>query len=412
MRAWNRYAFLAVMLAGCAQTGPGETSGHGSTAATKAPALDPGQGDGGVSAFYVADRIPSKPGVMIRTEALTAQQSLDSAGSNVRILYSSTDGLDGKTPVAVSGALYLPKGEAPAGGWPLIAWAHGTVGVADICAPSWNARSDRDRRYLNHWLEQGYAVVASDYQGLGAPGGHPYLTIRPVAYSVLDSVRAVQAGDYPVSRKLVIVGQSQGGGAGFGTAGYAQDYAPEIDLRGTVATGTPYFTPTSPPAVRDPNEVSPVLAYTFLALYLKAQVDPAFRPEAYLTPAAVPVYRMGATSCFGPMARTVVESKLTQAASFTEDPLTLLSAQYRLMSYKTLKLKGPVFMGIGGQDKDVPPEGQLRLVKDACAAGSVIEHHVYSDLDHSGTVNGSLADSTPFVKKAFAGEAIAGNCGR
>jgi hypothetical protein len=60
----------------------------------------------------------------------------------------------------------------------------------------------------------------------------------------------------------------------------------------------------------------------------------------------------------------------------------------------------------------VPPTGQDRLFKDACAAGAVIERHVYPALDHSGTVNGSLKDSTPFVKKAFAGEAIAGNCGK
>jgi hypothetical protein len=67
-------------------------------------------------------------------------------------------------------------------------------------------------------------------------------------------------------------------------------------------------------------------------------------------------------------------------------------------------------MGTGGMDADVPPPGQTRLFNDACKAGSVIERHVYDKLDHSGTVNGSLADSTPFVKKAFAGEAIAGNC--
>ena len=52
----------------------------------------------------------------------------------------------------------------------------------------------------------------------------------------------------------------------------------------------------------------------------------------------------------------------------------------------------------------IAPDGSLR------EPGSVIQHKVYPDLDHSATVNGSLADSTPFVKKAFAGEAIAGNC--
>ena len=34
----------------------------------------------------------------------------------------------------------------------------------------------------------------------------------------------------------------------------------------------------------------------------------------------------------------------------------------------------------------------------------------YPDFDHSATVNGSLPDSTPFVKRAFAGETIEGNC--
>jgi hypothetical protein len=77
----------------------------------------------------------------------------------------------------------------------LPAWAHGTVGIADVCAPSWAGRSEPDITYLNHWLDQGYAVVASDYQGLGTPGGHPYLTTRPEAYSVLDSVRAVEGGE-------------------------------------------------------------------------------------------------------------------------------------------------------------------------------------------------------------------------
>jgi hypothetical protein len=93
-----------------------------------------------------------------------------------------------------------------------------------------------------------------------------------------------------------------------------------------------------------------------------------------------------------------------------KDPTAELVKYYPLMTYSTLKVKGPVFMGTGGQDKDVPPPGQERLFSDACKAGAVIERHVYAKLDHSGTVNGSLADSTPFVKKAFAGEAISGNC--
>jgi pimeloyl-ACP methyl ester carboxylesterase len=398
-------------LAACSSAPAGEEAGP-SALATYGPALNPQLGDGGVSDFYrPSEPLPSRPGVMIRTEPLSVQQSLANAGRALRILHSSTDGLGGAERIAVSGALFLPKGEAPAGGFPLIAWAHGTVGVADVCAPSWNPRSARDTAYLNHWLAQGYAVVASDYQGLGAPGGHPYLATRPAAYSVLDSIRAVQGADLPVSDKVVLVGQSQGGGAAFATAGYAASYAPEIDVRGTVATGTPYFTPTTTPATRDPNAVSGVFAYTLYILNLVEQVEPGFDVNAYLTPAGKQVYDLGRTACLGQMWSAIEQNGLSQAKAFAMDPTPVTAKHYGLMSYGTLKVKGPVFMGTGGKDVDVPPPGQERLFKDACAAGSVIERRVYPDLDHSGVVNGSLADSTPFVRKAFAGEAIAGNCG-
>ena len=116
------------------------------------------------------------------------------AASAQRILYTSLDGIDGKTPIVVSGALFIPKGKAPAGGWPVASWGHGTVGVADICAPSWAGRSYRDVQYLNRWLAEGYAIVATDYQGLGVPGGHPLLNNRMAAYGILDAAKAVVAG--------------------------------------------------------------------------------------------------------------------------------------------------------------------------------------------------------------------------
>jgi pimeloyl-ACP methyl ester carboxylesterase len=403
-------------LAACGEPAPVATPEPAPAApeTASAPTADPAQGDGGVDAFYTPDAsIPAEPGKLIRTMTQPPETSLAEAGQASRILYSSTNGLgDGKEPIAVSGSLFIPKGAAPAGGWPLIAWAHGTVGVADVCAPSNRPRSDRDTIYLNHWLSQGYAVVASDYQGLGTPGGHPYLATRPAAYSVLDSIRAVQ-GDpaLNIGKPVVLVGQSQGGGAAFATAGEAATYAPELDIRGTVATGTPYFTADAAPAVRDPNAVSGVFAYSLYIMYLAEQADPTFRIADYVTPKAGPVIESTRTQCLFPGTWDLIESEgLNQANAFTKDPTPAIAKFFPLMAYSTLKVKGPVFMGTGGKDADVPPPGQTRLFNDACAAGSVIEHKIYPDLDHSGAVNGSLADSTPFVKKAFAGEAIAGNC--
>lgn len=404
-------------LAACGESAPVEptapVAAAPETAQAVAPMSDPSQGDGGVSAFYMPDAaIPAAPGKMIRTEPQTADTSLPSAASAFRILYSSVNGLgDKKEPIAVSGSVFLPKGAAPAGGWPLIAWAHGTVGIADVCAPSSKARSERDTKYLSHWLDQGYAVVASDYQGLGTPGGHPYLATKPEAYSVLDSIRAVQADPtFSIGKPVVLVGQSQGGGAAFATAGEAATYAPELDIRGTVATGTPYFTNDTAPATRDPNAVSGVLAYSMYIMYLGEQADPLFKIADYASVPGRDFFESTRTQCLMDTWTKIETEKMTQAKLFTADPSSATAKFFPLMMYSTLKLKGPVFMGTGGQDKDVPPPGQTRLFNDACKAGTVIEHHVYDKLDHSGTVNGSLADSTPFVKKAFAGEAITGNC--
>jgi len=415
IKGWLLAGAASFALAAC---GPTETAEAPAPETPAAPAValdltpDPADGDGGVSAFY-SDPVPAgdlKPGQLIRSEILEPEKALAEAGQAFRMMYVSTDGLEGTKPVLVSGAVFLPKGEPPAGGWPLMAWAHGTVGVADVCAPSNNPRSERDTKYLNHWLSQGYAVVASDYQGLGAPGGHPYLATKPEAYSVLDSIRAVQSGDMPVSDAVVLVGQSQGGGAAFATAAVADAYAPELDIRGTVATGTPYFTATTAPATRDPDAVSPVLGYTIYILDLVRQADPAFDPADYLSPEGMKLWELSRTACYGQVARAIVDGGISQNKAIAVDTTPIASKYYGLMSYDTLKVKGPVFMGTGGQDRDVPPEGQQRLVNDACAAGSVIQHHIYPDLDHSGAVNGSLADSTPFVAKAFAGEAITGNC--
>ena len=92
--------------------------------------------DGGVSDFYTWSKpVPAKPGETPRTEPVTDKTPLGNASQSVRILYTSTDGVAGKGATYVSGELYLPKGKAPKGGWPLMAWAHGTVGIADNGAP-------------------------------------------------------------------------------------------------------------------------------------------------------------------------------------------------------------------------------------------------------------------------------------
>src|ERR1044072_8390781 len=85
--------------------------------------VGPQWGDQDLSPFYRwTEALPSGPGVMLREEALPAQPEITKAALARRILYSSTDLRWHAGIVPVSGTLYLPAGEPPAGGWPLVAW--------------------------------------------------------------------------------------------------------------------------------------------------------------------------------------------------------------------------------------------------------------------------------------------------
>ena len=373
----------------------------------------PLQGDGRVSDFYHwSGRMPARPGILLRTEALPPELGLGSAAQQIRLLYTSTEGVRGKAIVAVSGVLFLPRGKRPIGGWPVVAWAHGTVGVADICAPSWAGRSLRDMTYLNAWLEAGFAIVATDYQGLGTPGPHPYLYTRPAAYNVLDSIRAVAQPRFGLSRKTVLVGQSQGGTAVIATGGYAADYAPGIDIRGIIATGagSSRVAPGEIPKL-DPNLVSPLLGYLPLAVLTAQQSDPALRAEDLVTDRALGLMEQGRRACFPALVSDAMGAGLTLANSLKPDAMARIGAiNNSNMGYPTYRLVAPLFVGTGAEDRDVPPQMHAALVREACAAGTVVEAHIYLGRDHSGAVNALFRDSLPFAHRVIAGTPIQPIC--
>ncbi|WDE16984.1 lipase family protein [Acinetobacter schindleri] len=134
--------------------------------------------------------------------------------------------------------VFTPKGTPPAKGWPIVAWAHGTTGVADQCAPSRNELNPDIKDMIARFLQAGYMVVAPDYEGLGEPSGtelHPFLNLKSEAYSITDAV--VAAKKYlgsEASNQWMAVGHSQGGQAALGAAQYAAR-ASQMTYKGTVA---------------------------------------------------------------------------------------------------------------------------------------------------------------------------------
>ncbi|OTG84151.1 signal peptide-containing protein [Acinetobacter sp. ANC 4558] len=394
----------------------------GTTAyAQKPPVAQEKYGDGRVSAFYTWNQnIPNKAGELLRTEKITSPYiRLDNDSQAIRILYSSTSGADSKTPIVVSGSIHVPKGTPPKGGWPVVLWGHGTVGLADSCAPSWNGRSYRDVQYLNRWLKEGFAVVATDYEGLGVPGPHLLINNPMLAYNILDSGRAALKANLPLANKFVIVGQSQGGAGAVAAATYSKTYAPDLNIKGAVGTGVIYKDPNATEEDNslklNPHEVSPSLAYGIYSFLVAQSLNPEIKAEDIFTPEALPLVEQGRNACLVGFMSDIQSSGLSPAKAYKADQPTYYKQILEKQSndygyYPTLKVDFPIFIGTGANDVTPDARNQMKLVADACKAGTVVEGHLYHGLGHSETVNASLKDSIPFAKKVISDQKIQPIC--
>jgi hypothetical protein len=157
-----------------------------------------------LTAFYDTPALTSsKPGDLLRQEPGIGF-ALPSGATAVRILYHSlsADGAD----VATSGIVLIPGGGAPAGGWPVIVWAHGTSGVARQCAPSLQKDMEYGEEGLMPMVRAGFAVIATDYHGLGTQGPHEYLNKTAQGRDVIYAIPAAHAAVPLLARRWVVIG--------------------------------------------------------------------------------------------------------------------------------------------------------------------------------------------------------------
>lgn len=130
--------------------------------------------------------------------------------------------------------LFVPNTPAPSTGWPLVVFGHGTTGVARACAPSVTMAQSGTWDYaglVQALLQNGVAVVAPDYEGMGpadiVPEGHPYLDLGSAGRAMALSALAAKnwASDPGNNTRLngqwAALGHSQGGHASLAAAQFS-----------------------------------------------------------------------------------------------------------------------------------------------------------------------------------------------
>ncbi|MFF2554163.1 alpha/beta fold hydrolase [Nocardia sp. NPDC058058] len=359
-----------------------------------------------VPALAAAQPVTSSgPGTIVSSQPLTAAELIPGAAQSYRVIYRTT-GQNGEPQIS-GGNIFLPAGTAPPGGWKVVSWAHGTSGIAQGCAPNLTggmADTFNERPELTHYLSQGYAVEATDYIGLGAPGFYNYLAGRADGHAVLDIVRAGHAVDPALSESYVLVGHSIGGHSVLFAAHLSPTYAPELDLHGTVA-----YAPTSNveqiiSALAQPGlpELSVLDGFRTRLIMVLAGLDHS-RPELRLTDYLSPLGRH-----LVDIAQAEIDCKdsLEEAAAgqpigeMFSRPLSDPAITAALIDYLAVPASGyrqPVLILQGAADTLQPIPTTLALQQQLQQGGTDSRLRVYPSATHFTVLTQSATDTEEFV---------------
>ena len=329
-------------------------------------------------------------------------------GTALRIIYRTQQRSDGSKTFS-SGMVFIPD-NAPGAPRPVVAWAHGTVGLGPQCAPSRSAHPVGNISWVSSMLAEGWVVTATDYAGLGTPGTSGYLVGDDEANDVLNSVRALKY--IPAAHagsSFAVWGHSQGGSSALFTAAQAHSYAPDLHLVATVA---------SAPAA----ELVPLLNETYnstLAWVIGPEVLTSW-PATYrglpirsiLTSAGYSNYQRIAQKCITTAAAEGLIRNAVKQRFFNGNPVS--NSRWRAIAQQqtapVLASSQPLMVVESLTDQVVLPNTTALYIQRACAGGSDLTSLWLTDVGHIQLSSTIAPAVVSWLGDRFAGRPTAPTC--
>ena len=391
----KRFASLAVTTASiftfATSCSDNKTSSSDGDSSTTTEVVDPTAGPEGDAFYTPPSPLPDgAAGDLIwKTEI-----SSDATSTLYKVLYLSTNVAD--EPVAVSGLVWVPANVSADA--PLLSYAHGTTGLGDDCAPSKDAGKEEASLFAAPFVAQGFIVAATDYEGSGTPGVHPYVVGLSEARGTLDIIRTARAMTES-SGKAIVWGHSQGGGAALITAEFAPTYAPDTNVVGAVA-GAPAVELKLLAAVL---RTSPYFGYVFMAGAGFQAAYPSIDLSQVLTPEGLAMVKTASETC-GEI-HDMVRGK-DPTLYISKDPASVEPfASYLEENTPGNKATSiPIFVYHGESDEQIPVLGSKLYLDRACNTGGyTLLRKTYPNMGHVQVIEAAKNDILSWIDARLAG---------
>lgn len=338
---------------------------------------------------------PGNPGDLIRSESFD-DYDLRLSVNVVRILYHSRSATG--QDVAASGVVLFPaEKQPPSGGWPVIAWAHGSSGVARTCAPSLR-RNLVQGPFLSMYVNLGYAVVATDYTGLGTKFRNAFLDAPSNAADLIASIPAARKAVPQLGSRWIVMGSAEGGLAALALAEKENELHDSSYLGAVVVSDVA----NAKEMFADPAQRSSSIKLASLAFGTKT-VYPEFQPSEMLTEKGLALYRAIAQTCSG--SGSIAEPPASEATKPSWDENKFIT-HYLDRSTRVIATYGPVLMI--SSDRAPSISGTIPLM---CKVGDRVQWVRYPDLDPGRVLGDSVRDQIAWIESRFAGRPAPTNCG-
>ena len=336
---------------------------------------------------------PGKPGTVIWATPIGGPG--DSVG--FKVLYHSRSARD--RDIAVSGLVFAPKGSPPRGGRPLLAYAHGTTGLDDRCAPSKSNGAGEAAEVAARLVPRGFVVTATDYEGLGTPGVHPWVVGQSEGRAVLDSIRAARQLTADPAGQAVVWGHSQGGGAALFAAELAPTYGAGAGVVGAVAGAPAVELKLLGVGLR----TSPFFGYVIMAAAGFHAAYPELDLSQVLTAKGLAAADEAGRSCFETVDRLrgANPDDYLKADPGTVEPFATFLEENTPGNIATTV---PIFVYHGDQDEQIPVVASLLLLQRMCRVGGfTVLRRTYAGASHVGVIAAATADIDRWISDRLAG---------